>query len=749
MELGSGPGNVRRTILLLVVVFILFSAVTVVLTWPLAVHPTRYYFSPEVPLDGEATIADIWYKGSGEKKLDSRDYIKFYGYPCGVYTKAHTEPAFLYTAPVRVLNKMFGAQAAYNILLFLSFPFAGLLMFALIYYLTGGIAASFLAGFLFAFSPWHTARAFDHLGLTPIYCLPLFALALLAFFRRQDVPSAVGIILAWAVALYTDVQFAFFCGLIGVAWVVAWLVYNWRWKPRETSGARPDGIVERHLALTMVLILAVIAATILPVIPGLLKKDPNVYAGYETRTEVEAQKNSARLWNYAFPPPFSLVGRTALKNFYSGQLEHSQSSEFTLYPSLTALVLAIIGFVLVYRRRRRKPGRENGSPEAEEPHEGGGPIELKMVAMFCAIAAVAAFLLSLPPHINIGSVSIPTPSILQRFIASPFRFYSRWGLVVTFAIVLMAGVGFELLRKRYSWSSRKTVVIMVALLVVFSLEVSIVPPWRSKDIATPPQTVQALSKTPASEPVVFYPLVSSTEYPTSHYKYFQMFEKHPMLNGVTVATEQDLYRMALKDIYSPNTASMLKALGIDKAVVLDSYFSRPDFGNYPRGLAFDPASMPDGYKLVEKAPDGYIYDVVAAPAQVFPLYYSNFLPPVILQGGRSWSVMLKNNAELLLVDKGKDPYHRLVMRVNNPGAAGVLKLKLNGKDAGEATVPQGVSTIQTDWMHLRKGNNVLELSWSGKPSRIRGAPFRSETDFDGYLLMSDPTVENSATPGAP
>ena len=739
----------RRLIALMLIVFFTFSLFTVVLTWPLAAHPTRYYFSPEVPLDGEATIAGIWYWDYAHQMHWTGSYTHFYGFPFGVFLNAHTEPAFLYLLPIAALNRIAGPQAAYNILMMLSFPFAGLLMFLFVYYIIGGVAASFLAGFLYTFSAWHTARVFDHQLLTAIHCLPLFALALVFFYRRRDVVSAVTVVLAWCVALFTDIHFAFFCALLGLAWLVAWGIGSRRWK--SARGVEAEGLgsnlVSRHLIISGVLIIAVCLAAVLPIVPGITRKDPNVYTGYGGRSITDATKGAARLWNYVFPPAYSLIGRTALKSFYSDQQKHSQSNEFTLYLSLTALALATVGFFLAFRRR---PGSSSGNDDEEggdeEPVGKGSSVELKTVALFALLTAVFAFVLSLPPHIYIGHTRIPTPSIIQQYIASPFRFYSRWGLVVIFAVTLMAGIGFELIRKRHGWSARKTVVVLVILLLVFCLEVSIVPPWRSKDISKPPQAVVALESSPKNQPIAIYPLVSSTEYPTSHYKYFQMDHKHPMLNGVTEATEGDLYRMALKDIYSPYTAAMLKTLGIDKAVVLSSYFSNPDFGNYPYGLSFEESRMPAGYRLEEKTGDGYVYDVVATPAQVFPLYYSNFLPPALLGDGRAWTVTLGPRSEFLLVDKGRSPYHRLSFTVNNPGEQGTLRLKLNGSYIGEVMANGGTSKLNTPWMALKDEKNILALEWSGKPVRFEGSKLRSTSDFDGYLMISDPSVEDVVAP---
>ena len=73
---------------------------------------------------------------------------------------------------------------------------------------------------------------------------------------------------------------------------------------------------------------------------------------------------------------------------------------------------------------------------------------------------------------------------------------------------------------------------------------------------------------------------------------------------------------------------MLAGLGVSKAVVIPAFFKLMA----PVGIDFDPAKMPAGYKLVEKNPDSYIYDITAPPTRLVNIVWDHLLlrTPVIL-----------------------------------------------------------------------------------------------------------------------
>jgi len=66
-----------------ILVFLFYTAVAAVLTWPLVKNPNRYYFSPEVPGDGISLIADNWYSSHVKEADMEKPVTRFYAYPFG------------------------------------------------------------------------------------------------------------------------------------------------------------------------------------------------------------------------------------------------------------------------------------------------------------------------------------------------------------------------------------------------------------------------------------------------------------------------------------------------------------------------------------------------------------------------------------------------------------------------------------------------------------------------------------------
>jgi len=721
----------QRIIATSVLVFFIFTAVTALLTWPLVKNPNRYYFSAEVPGDGIAIIASDWDSSHAKEADMEKPVTRFYAYPFG-YDRRGSGVYPLDTGLRNQLSRIIGSQPAFNALIFFSFPLAGLLMFTLILYLTSSYAASFLGGFFYAFSPWHTARAFDQVSLTSIYTLPLFFLALVVFSRRRDVVSAIGLAAAWIIAFYADFHFALFTGLTALCWLAVVVYQNRRRKRSEGSILSPVGATATRTLLLIALVVVLTAAAAAPFVRDVLYKDPKVFPGSGRGGVAEATQFSADPWNYVIPPAHAVVWRWFTDDFVNARLGERTSNEVTSYPGIVTVTLALLALYLALRRKKK------GTGEVEDSASGR---LLRTTVIFCAILIVAAFVLSLPPEYKLGGVKIPTPSMLVVYLVPFFRYFARWAILVTFGFCLLAGIGFYMLAESRKWGRRATWSVCLAALLLFAVDVTIVPPFRAQDIRRPPETIKRLAGYPRDEAVAIYPLAQGAEYVTLHYLYLQQFHQHRMLNGTKPATESDLYRLTLKDIYSPYTPRMLRALGIDKVVVLNDYFSNKSYGNYPFGVPFNPALMPAGYRLADKASDGYIYDVVAEPTDVFPLYWSNFTAPSILEDGRAWAAMVGPRGDILLIKKGGRSAYSFAITVLNPWEPGNLKFSLDGRELSSSMLESGARRVVLPDLKLTEGRHVLSVHWDGKPTSINGEPFRSGKNLEVYLLLSSPELQ--------
>ena len=731
----------RKTALLTAGSFALYLVVAIILTFPLISNLNSHYFNPGRGHDGIGTIAGIWSLNYTSEKGEQGESTLPHGYPFEVSTG---KPPWynLSIGLIYNLSSVFGAQASYNLLLIFSFPLAGILMFVLLFYLTRSHLASFLGGFFYAFSPWHTARTFDQISLAGIHCIPLFLLALIIFWKKKSFLSAIALATAWMIAILTDPHIGFFCLLLPVTWFLA------LWFNRLRSGGQHARFSfkksKRTVTRVILLALLVVIVTVvlmLPTIKSVFHKDPAVFAGGEHRGIDETVALSARPWYYVVPPIYNPIWK-GVTGSISGTIQGKNTGEVTCYPGIVTVFLAAFAIFYLFRRKRSKVAEteasEQDAPGLKRDRNqdiGYNSTSLMDTATyFGVITAALAFVLSMPPLVSVGGIELPTPSIIMRVIVPPFRFYSRWALLVTFALCLLAGIGFARLVKARSWKGWKPAVACVLLLVLFCVDVTIVPPWRSKDISRPPEIINELRDTPHNKPVCFYPLRPGFYHVPLWYMYYQQFHLRPMLNGVKEGTEGDLYSMTLMDIYSPYNPRMLKALGIEQVVVLTEAFDEA----IPGKNSFDPESMPPGYNLVNETGDGYIFDVDAEPATIFPLFYMNFTSPRYLEDVRPWTVLLRPTGEIILINKGEDSTCTFSIDYMNPDGEATLNIKLDGTNLGEVTLPNGSGNLTIPDIELKGDRQVLTLEWGGDPVDIQ---FPIYGTLQAYLLFSRPTVK--------
>lgn len=750
----SKRDSYKRVIAIALLAFIIFATVAVVLTAPLAARMSRDYFNPTFSHDGVGTIWLTWYSNYARSQGWTGNITTFVAYPFGYNTRAIYYP--LTNGVLVIMARAIGAQASYNLLTLSTFPLAGLVMFLLLYYITSSAAASFLGSFIYAFSPWHTARTFDQVGLAQIYVLPLFLIAVIYFWRRKSVISALAVSAALLIAIFTDFHLGLFCGLLLITWGLAVFLKE-RVESREPLRLRRPFIKRETIKAVGMAALAVILALAVatPVLLNLFYKDPLVITETQERSIEVTASYSSRPWNYVVPPAYALIWRWWTNDFVSKHEGKSGVHEVTAYPGLVTFFMAGAAVYFTFRRKK-KPHKEPEDSDADgaDDNEAASPAEdapvrdaktrggmdlARTTVYFGIITAVIAFILSMPPVVKIGSVQIPTPSIVMRALAPFFRFYSRWALVVTFSLALMAGIGLFMLVRSRGWSGVKAGAVCLVLIALFAIDVTIIPPLRARDITNVPKVVTDLARYPKQQPVAFYPLSPGRYFIPLQYDYYQTFHKHPMLNGSKPGTKGDLYQAVLKDLYAPYTPEMLKGLGIDKVVVINGYWKIM----YPVGLKFDPSKMPDGYKLLRKTADGYIFDVTGPAAQIFPLYYTNFTATAILQDGKAWAVMTRPNAEMLLENRGGPTVQDFSVIFDNPGDEGTVSVALDGVPIGYLSLRPGPGELRIPGLKLDKKRHVLSIQWAGKPTQMDGRPFGPDGNIDAYLLLTRPRFSPS------
>ncbi|MFH0859941.1 MAG: hypothetical protein V1921_01960 [Candidatus Altiarchaeota archaeon] len=155
----------------------LYSTLTLVLTYPLIANLESKLVGD---YDVYSNVWNLWWMKKSLLELRENPYFtRYLFHPTGVSLGMHTLGPYNGILGI-ILQERFNLIGSYNILVLLSFLIAAYGMFLLAYYLIGDKISAFVAGIIFAFSPYHYAEALaGHLNLLSIQWIPFYVLYLL------------------------------------------------------------------------------------------------------------------------------------------------------------------------------------------------------------------------------------------------------------------------------------------------------------------------------------------------------------------------------------------------------------------------------------------------------------------------------------------------------------------------------------------------------------------------------------------
>ncbi len=368
----------------------------------------------------------------------------------GLLFSLFIHPAVAY--PGALLTGLFNEAAAFNILLLLSFPLAGLFTYLLAFQLTGHSLASFFAGLIYAFSPYHWVHAYYHLSLAQIQWFPLYLLALFLFTRRSSIPRAGLVLVSLALLLFTNYYYALFALVLTVFFLGYHGSYLLLFRAKAGVSARPFWLLVGILFSGSILFLLLV----FPYLGYVYQNLPALAARYG-----DLLRYSSRPWGFIFPPldnPFlGWIGRSHILS----RLEGGTLVEHTLYPGVIPVLLAIAagwGW-------RKKGG----------PH---GPVLTSYSFLFLWLLIGLALVLSLPPVMTVGGLTMRMPSHYLYQAFPLFRSYARFGLLIYLSLALLAAGGLTRLFRRYP--HKRWIPVLVFLLLF--LEYTNIPPWRIRPL---------------------------------------------------------------------------------------------------------------------------------------------------------------------------------------------------------------------------------------------------------------------------
>jgi hypothetical protein len=522
--------------------------ITVVAMWPALSDISNTIMGSIQPSD--ATAGGVWLSWQFASLSPFTAHTLAYGVPRG-------EPLWLPTfitalgwiLPMWALAHITNAVATWNILIALGLVADGMAMYGLVRWLTGRGWIAFVAGVLYAYSPFHIQESYVHIGYLYSWIFPLVLWAGLAMLKSPGRRQAVVFGTVVAAAAYIDGYYVVFAPMVATVVVAC-----------GVAGAGLLQVPRRQVMEGSVLAAAVAVILVLPIgyvylfssqtVGSLLSQTKRVYA---------LDISSAHLSGYLVP----WMGSPAwsrLASGVSGAAPDFVRGDGSLYLGLVVVVLATCLAVMGLARSRWVT-----LPAFRLP----GP--------FLALAVPAAMLIvMLSSFATIGRVpGFPT----MLWAIKPFwPDFDRLDVAVDCLVILAAAVFLACIQgERRKW-------LLPAIAVLALADGTAVFPWASWSFAAnTPASLRWLASHKDGGTVAGYQMEPFAGR-DALYLTFQAINHHPLFNGETMNPGHTELARGLAALGDPQTIPTLRREGV-RYIVLTRLYDHLDWKRDPvRGV---------------------------------------------------------------------------------------------------------------------------------------------------------------------
>lgn len=475
------------------------------------------------PDDAYAIIWQLWwYKFSLWDILANPSFSSYVEAPFGVGITHTTAANHILALP---LTYLFGPVTSYNFMILLSFFFSAIGMYLLTFEVTRCMAASFAAGLIYSFSPYHTVfSASGGMDASQIQYIPFT----LFFLIRYDRLKRHGDLMLFLLfLLLTFLSFGYYAALVTLA-AALYLAFT-RVLPAlfpalEGSGGNTVKAVA-WAALGYIIFIAALNSydTASSGVKALAAVAFPVFAYSAFKTRISLIKNIFQRFSELEPGKRALLaaGLSLLIAF----------TAVLLLPVFSVSSRSISASYLV-------PFFSYLVPSPDHPLLGGlvpgffvpspDPLSGKMVYMGLTVAALTlagalravkdggstqryflfllffALLLSLPPMMRLGDLSIYGPVYFLHKLIPPFVDVRRVVLLLLVPASVLTGIWMAGLR---GWTSRPLRIVIYAVITAL-ICIEYYPDISVKDLSKTPSAYGWLAKKPGGFSVIEYPLTS-------------------------------------------------------------------------------------------------------------------------------------------------------------------------------------------------------------------------------------------------
>jgi len=550
----------------------LYGVAALVLTWPLLAA-----FGSRLPAVYGATdpILQLFFIGWGWQALTSHplgvmNAPIFYPEPHTLTYSDHLLGEAVMAGPV---TSIFGVGAGYNTLVILSFILSGWGLYRLARLLGVSRPASCLAGFLFAFCPYRFSNL-GELNQLQTQFLPLGLFFAFRFLRTGRFRYGAGVTLALVAQAYFG-WYSTFHLLIALLLLLAWTIFRDRGPGRIPWGK------------TAILALGGAALMLPGTLPYLIQ--------HRAMPEFHRSLGQSALWsadllNYLQLPPENLLAR----------LRPALADDHGYFPGLVAVVLAGIAL------RRRPRGAGTGAATLS-PGPGGrwnwrrwvDALRRGGATAYFVLLGAGALILSLGPILHVAGrrIWIPLPYAVCYYVIPGFssmRVPGRFAVLVALAAAVLAGLGFDRLRRRHP--RRRGSLLLAGLGTAAILAWSPTLPF----VAVPPHDPMPpvytwLRDRPGKEPILELPAPPSEPEESLRdvqRQFYVLYHGKPRLDGTSGFTSRryQAFRRTIQTFPDPDALRAARDLGA-KLVIVHYGDYAPAEGNRLRARVAATASL--------------------------------------------------------------------------------------------------------------------------------------------------------------
>ncbi len=586
----------KKTVYILIIFILLEIAMTYPLFFKVTDHVPGFFSSDEsfsIPWAG-------WFNKFASVNHLALIKTDFISYPFGV--ELYKKIGFIWLGVNYLLAILTTPILTYNLQVLVNFFLAAFFAYSFVYFVSKNRISAFFSGIAFAFCPYMFVRTWQHLGDTYIWVIPfaLYGFALLSseVTKKRMLVFSLGII-------SMSIGFNFlYAGLVLVLFSLFFFLRELR---NKTLVSNKNQKLIKAAIFAFLIFCLVMLPQIISVAKGMLASKgmaPSAFNVYNRPFE-DLFDQSARPLSYILPAVVHPLFGGFTEQFVGTELYGASFTEHTLYLGWVPLVLAFIAF------RRRKRGENSG--------------DRFYVGYFVFLALIAWFF-SQPPWWKIGNIKIYMPAFFIHQILPAFRAYCRFGIVVMFAVSVLAGFGLKFLL--YSFKTRKSkagLVLLCSFLLLF--EFWNYPPFKVIDLSRVPQVYYWLKDQPKDSVIAEYPL--DQDAPNEMYRFYQVTHEKKMINYTVPGTYANKVAHTVAKLSDPGAAARLKWLGVKYVLVHKGDYLKTELTEDKEEVArinsnpglkfvntFPVESCPDSdIRCVRETGPIDVYEVIAQPKE--------------------------------------------------------------------------------------------------------------------------------------